>query len=246
MALVYQYCESCGIRYASRTVRSKTCSSACRQRACRAAKQQSATPATQPTIKTEGNKSMSNKSTTPPMQFAFSQPEYEARCENEIAFYKSRIEKPYEGVFGAIVESSPSNLTLRQSLDYYHQMLSAGYTPLEEMSVLPTAILFESPLGSFITIYLMKPDAQQESDCVKIRQQVKSQYEAELEAALNAEIDRQVAMSLAKDERDRQQAEQKQRLSREQEVRDELAASRGLAREELIKSGKLSADGSAA
>lgn len=181
-----------------------------------------------------------------PMQFAFSQSEYEARCENEIAFYKSRIEKPYEGIVGAIIESSPSNLTLRQSLDYYHQMLSAGYTPLEEMSALPTATLFDSPLGSFVTIYLMKPDAQQENDCAKIRQETKTRYETELAAALNAEIDRQVALSLAKDERDRLQAEQQQRLNREQEVRDELTASREKLRDQLIESGKLNADGSAA
>lgn len=181
-----------------------------------------------------------------PMQFAFSQSEYEARCENEIAFYKSRIEKPYQGVVGAIIESSPSNLTLQQSLDYYHQMLTDGYTPLEEMSALPTASLFDSPLGSFVTIYLMKPEKQQKSDCAKIRQQVKAKYEAELEAALNAEVDRQVALSLAKDERDHQKAEDEQRLSREQEVRDELAASRAKLRDQLIESGKLNIDGSAA
>jgi hypothetical protein len=196
-----------------------------------------------PTIKTE---EVTTMSTQTPMQFAFSQSEYEARCENEIAFYKSRIEKPYEGIVGAIVESLPSNLTLRQSLDYYHQMLSAGYTPLEEMSALPTATLFDSPLGSFVTIYLMKPDAQQENDCAKIRQETKARYETELAAALETEIERQVVMSLAKDERDRQQVEQKQRLSREQEVRDELAASRAKLRDQLIESGKLKIDGSAA
>jgi hypothetical protein len=175
-----------------------------------------------PTIKTE---EVTTMSTQTPMQFAFSQSEYEARCENEIAFYKSRIEK---------------------SLDYYHQMLSAGYTPLEEMSALPTATLFDSPLGSFVTIYLMKPDAQQENDCAKIRQETKARYETELAAALETEIERQVVMSLAKDERDRQQVEQKQRLSREQEVRDELAASRAKLRDQLIESGKLKIDGSAA
>jgi hypothetical protein len=196
-----------------------------------------------PTIKTE---EVTTMSTQTPMQFAFSQSEYEARCENEIAFYKSRIEKPYEGIVGAIIESSPSNLTLRQSLDYYHQMLSDGYTPLEEMSALPTATLFDSPLGSFVTIYLMKPDAQQESDCTKIRQETKARYEAELAAALETEIERQVVMSLAKDERDRQQVKQKQRLNREQEVRDELAASRAKLRDQLIESGKLNTDGSAA
>ena len=188
---------------------------------------------------------MSNKQTHTPMTFAFSESEYQARCENEIAFYQSRIEKPYEGVLGAIVESSPSNVTLQQSLDYYHQMLSDGFTPLDPMSALPTASLFESPLGSFITIYLIKPDHQQKSDCAKIRQQVKDRYEYELAAALESEVDRQVAMVLAKDDRDRLLAEQQERLSREQTVRDDLAASRAQLREQLIQSGKLNADGSA-
>jgi hypothetical protein len=125
-------------------------------------------------------------------------------------------------------------------------MLSDGYTPLEEMSALPTATLFESPLGSFISIYLMKPDAQQESDCAKIRQETKARYESELKSALEAEIDRQVALSLAKDERARQKAEDEQRLKREQKVRDELAESRIKLRDQLIESGKLNADGSAA
>lgn len=234
-------CVVCNAPMITQRSTKQTCSERCTKAQYRA--KQRLQQATQPTIKTEGNKTMSKLI---PMQFAFSQSEYEARCENEIAFYKSRIEKPYQGVVGAIIESSPSNLTLQQSLDYYHRMLTDGYTPLEEMSVLPTASLFDSPLGSFVTIYLMKPEKQQKSDCAKIRQEVKAQYEAELEEALNAEVDRQVALSLAKDERDRQDVEQKQRLEREQEVRDELAASRAKLRDQLIESGKLNIDGSAA
>lgn len=241
MALVYQYCESCGIRYASRTVRSKTCSSACRQRACRAAKQQSATPtATQPTIKTEGNKTMSTQT---PMQFVFSETEYRSRCQNAKGFYESRIEKPHAGILGAIVEFTPGTLT--EALEIYHEHRKAGWLPLDSMAGLPTAMLMESLSGSFITLYLKKPERDQEKDLAKLCKQVRADYEAELAAALEAEVDRQVAMSLAKDERDRQQAEQKQRLSREQEVRDELAASRTKLRDELINSGKLTAEGTA-
>lgn len=238
--VTYQPCAVCSTKFPVRpqAPHAKFCSGKCRMQFHRQEKQN--------TKQQSQTQEVTPMATQTPMQFVFSETECRSRCENEIAFYKSRIEKPYEGIVGAIIESSPSNLTLRQSLDYYHQMLSAGYTPLEEMSALPTATLFDSPLGSFVTIYLMKPDAQQESDCVKIRQQVKAQYEAELEAALNAEIDRQVALSLAKDERDRLQAEQQQRLSREQEVRDELAASRAKLRDQLIESGKLNADGSAA
>lgn len=242
MALIYQLCETCGNRYASRTVRSKNCSSACRQRACRAAKQQSATPiAVQPTIKTEGSNTMSNKQ--PPMQFAFSESEYRARCQNEKAFYESRIEKPYAGILGAIVEFTPC--TLVEALELYHQYRAAGWLPLDPMSAYPGARLIESPQASFITIHLRKPERDQENDLAKLCKKVKADYEAELEAALNAEVDRQVQLALLKDERDRLQVEQQQRLAREQEIRDDLAASRAKVREQLIQSGKLNADGSA-
>ncbi|WP_282353038.1 hypothetical protein [Pseudomonas sp. PS01303] len=194
-----------------------------------------------PTIKTEGRKIMSTQT---PMQFAFSESEYRARCQNAKGFYESRIEKPSAGILGAIVEFNPR--TLDESHELYHQYRAAGWLPLEPAGGLPTAMLIESPQASFITIYLKKPPHQQESDLVKVCKQIKAELEAELEAALNAEIDRQVAMSLAKDERDRLQAEQQQRLNREQEVRDDLAASRAKLREKLIKTGKLNTDGSAA
>ncbi|WNF55800.1 hypothetical protein [Pseudomonas sp. SG20052] len=191
---------------------------------------------------------MSNKPTQPqapqtPMLHTFSDSEYRERCQNAKGFYESRIEKPYAGILGAIVEFTPANLI--DALELYHEYRKASWLPLDSVGGLPTAMLIESPQASFITIYLKKPPHQQESDLVKVCKQVKADYEAELEAALNAEIDRQVAMSLAKDERDRLQAEQQQRLNREQEVRDELAASRAKLRDELIKSGRLTKEGTA-
>ncbi|UVM74186.1 hypothetical protein [Pseudomonas alvandae] len=183
-------------------------------------------------------------STQIPMQFVFSETEYRSRCQNEKAFYESRIEKPFANILGAIVEFTPG--TLVEALEVYHQHRAAGWTTLDSMAGLPTASLVESPRASFITVYLKKPEVEQEKDLAKICKQVRTDYEAELELALNSEVDRQVALSLAKDERDRQQAEQKQRLSREQQVRDELAASRKKLRDELIQSGRLNEDGSAA
>ncbi len=176
-------------------------------------------------------------------QFVFSETEYRSRCKNEKAFYESRIEKPYKGVLGAIVEFTPA--TLVEALEVYHQHRAAGWTPLDPMSAYPGAMLIESGQVSFITLHLRKPEHEQEKDLAKICKELKADYEAELEAALNAEVDRQVALSLAKDERDRQQAEQKQRLDREQKIRDELAASRTKLRDELIQSGRLTAEGNA-
>lgn len=181
--------------------------------------------------------------TQTPMQFVFSDTEYRTRCQNAKAFYESRIEKPSAGIVGAIVEFTPGTLT--EALEVYHEYRKAGWLPLDSMAGLPTATLMESPLASFITLYLKKPERDQERDLVKVCKQVRGDYEAELAAALEAEVDRQVAMSLAKDERDRLHAEEQQRLSREQEVRDELAASRAKLRDELIKSGRLTAEGNA-
>lgn len=191
---------------------------------------------------------MSNKPTQPqalqaPMLHTFSDSEYRERCQNAKGFYESRIEKPYAGILGAIVEFTPS--TLVEALELYHEHRKAGWLPLDPMAGYPGAMLIESPQASFITIHLKKPPHQQEKDLVQLCKQIKQDYELELSAALENEIDRQVAMSLAKDERDRLQAEQQQRLSREQEVRDELAATRAKLKAELIKSGRLTAEGNA-
>lgn len=220
--------------FPSSTARAAYCSSACRLIHHRQQKKQQ-TPIEEVTP-------MSTTQT--PMQFAFSESEYRSRCQNAKGFYESRIENPSAGIVGAIVEFNPG--TLVEALELYHQYRAAGWLPLEPAGGLPTAMLLESPLASFITLYLKKPARDQERDLVKVCKQVRADYETELEAALNAEIDRQVALALLKDERDRLHTEEQQRLTREQEVRDELAASRAKLREQLIQSGKLSADGSAA
>lgn len=237
MALtVVRPCVVCNAPMQTQRASKQTCSHRCYMQHHRAQQRQAI-----PTIKTE---EVTTMSTQTPMQFVFSETEYRARCQNEKAFYESRIEKPHTGVLGAIVEFTPA--TLVEALEVYHQYRAAGWTPLDPMSAHPGAMLIESGHASFITLHLRKPEHEQEKDLAKICKKLKADYESEIEAALNAEIDRQVALSLAKDERDRQQVEQKQRLSREQEVRDGLAASRAKLRDQLIESGKLNADGSAA
>lgn len=235
-------CVVCNAPMQTQRSTKQTCSERCTKAHYRA---QQRLQAIQTTI-IRGN-TMSNKptqvKTEVPMQFAFSESEYRSRCQNAKGFYESRIEKPGANVIGAIVEFAPGNL--EDALELYHEHRKAGWRPLESVAGLPTALIMDSPLATFITLYLTKPPHQQEKDLVQLCKQVKADYVAELEAALNAEIDRQVAMSLAKDERDRLQAEQQQRLNREQEVRDELAVSRAKLRDELIKSGRLTKEGTA-
>lgn len=189
---------------------------------------------------------MSNKSqatTEVPMRFAFSDSEYRARCQNEKAFYESRIEKSYAGILGAIVEFIPS--TLVEALELYHEHRKAGWLPLDPMAGYPGAVLVESAQASFITLHLKKPPHQQEKDLVQVCKQIKQDYELELSTALEAEVDRQIELVRVKDEENRQKAEEQQRLNREQEVRDELAVSRAKLRDELIKSGRLTKEGTA-
>lgn len=250
MALtVVRPCVVCGSPMQTQRSSKVTCSAKCYMQQRRATQRNEATQTATPQQQTqnEGSNAMSNKSTQVttevPMQFAFNESEYRERCQNAKGFYESRIEKSYAGILGAIVEFTPS--TLVEALELYHEHRKAGWLPLDPMAGYPGAMLIESAQVSFITIHLKKPPHQQEKDLVQLCKKVKVDYEAELEAALNAEIDRQVAMSLAKDERDRLHTEEQQRLNREQEVRDELAASRAKLREQLIQSGKLNADGSA-
>lgn len=183
-------------------------------------------------------------STQTPMLHIFSESEYRSRCQNAKGFYESRIEKPYANIPGAIVEFTPA--TLVEALEVYHQHRAAQWQPLDPMEGLPTAMLIESPQATFISIYLRKPEREQEKDLAKLCKQIKADYEMELAALLETEQERQVQLTLAKDERDRQQALELGREKLAQATRDELAASRSQLREQLIESGKLNADGSAA
>lgn len=217
--------------FPTKTARAAYCSSACRLIHHRQQKKQQ--------IQTEGKQIMSNT----PLQFAFSESEYKARCENAEGFYLGAIEKQGSNVQGAIVELQAS--TLIESLELYHAYRAKGYSPLEPMSHLPTASLVESPLATFVTLYLTKPVEAQAEDLEGIYAKVRADYESELECKLQTEAERQVQMVLAKQDRDAQLAAEQNRLKREQAIRDELAASREKLRSQLIGSGKLNADGSA-
>ena len=239
MALtVVRPCVVCNTPMQTQRASKQTCSHKCYMQHHRAQqRKQRATP----TIKTEGNNTMSTQT---PMLHIFSESEYRSRCQNAKGFYESRIEKPYANIPGAIVEFTPA--TLVEALEVYHQHRAAQWQPLDPMEGLPTAMLIESPQATFISIYLRKPEREQEKDLAKLCKQIKADYEMELAALLETEQERQVQLTLAKDERDRQQALELGREKLAQATRDELAASRSQLREQLIESGKLNADGSAA
>lgn len=179
-----------------------------------------------------------------PMQHIFSESEYQALCAGAKIAYQAHIEVPHSSLKGAIVEFRPK--TLADALEVYHELRVEGWSLMETTSHLEGVRIFEAPLASFVSLYMCKPQKQQEADLEVINAQVKADYEKELERRLEAEVERQVQLVLAKQDRDNQLAAKQERSNREQEVRDELAASRAKLRDQLIESGKLNIDGSAA
>jgi len=179
-----------------------------------------------------------------PMQHIFSESEYQALCAGAKIAYQAHIEVPHSSLKGAIVEFRPKTLT--EALEVYHELRVEGWSLMETTSYLEGVRIFEAPLASFVSLYMCKPQKQQETDLEAINAQVKADYEKELERRLEAEVERQVQLVLAKQDRDNQLAAEQERSNREQEVRDELAASRAKLRDQLIESGKLNIDGSAA
>jgi hypothetical protein len=188
---------------------------------------------------------MSNTVPMLPMQFTFSESEYKSRCENAKGFYLGRIESTVTSLTGAIIEFAPQPIEI--AFEQYHRARSDGFTAFEPMSPLPSINVVQSPTtGSLVTLYMLKPQDQQEADLEIIFAQVRADYEAELERDLETEIERQVQLMLAQQDRAKEQAAAQERQQREQTARDELAAARAKLRSELIGSGKLNADGSAA
>ncbi|MGY1446243.1 hypothetical protein ACW582_03480 [Pseudomonas chlororaphis] len=184
-------------------------------------------------------------SNTVPMQFTFSESEYKSRCENAKGFYLGRIESPVTSLKGAVVEFAPQ--PIETAFEQYHQLRTEGYTAFDPMSPLPSINVVQSPItGALVTLYMLKPQDQQEADLEIIFAQVRADYEAELERDLETEVERQVLLMLAQQDRAKEQAAAQERQEREQAARNELAAARAKLRSELIGSGKLNTDGSAA
>lgn len=264
MALVFQMCETCGTRYGSRTVRSKHCSSACRQTAYRVSKQQKAKPDTQKhKIKShEGSTPMKATQTTAtatpqePMRFSFSESHYQTLCAHAKVQYLAHVEVPHIHLSGAIVEFKSDNLP--DAVEFYHTQRVAGWLPMEEgadqlrnsavvgyVPTLPSIKVYDTPRGQFVSIYLRKPLKDQQADLEAIYDQIKTDYERDLEAQLETELDRIADDIIEKQDTAAEKAREQERLARVQAAREEHAAQRAKLKAELIESGKLTAEGHA-
>lgn len=267
MALVFQLCETCGTRYGSRTVRSKHCSSACRQTAYRASKQQRATPVVSETPQQnqmkshEGNNEM--KATQPtttvtpaPLRFTFSESHYQLLCANAKVQYLAHVQAPHSTLTGAIVEFQSKDLV--EAIELYHIQRTAGWLPMEtgaaqttqsamvgHVGTLPSIKVFETPLVQFVSLYLRKPLKQQQADLEIIYNQIRVDYERDLEAEFERELDLIAEDIIEKQDKAAEKAREEERLARKQTVREEHAAEHAKRKAELIKAGRLAAEGKA-
>jgi hypothetical protein len=181
-----------------------------------------------------------------PMQNVFSKTIFDKMCDNARLFYEATVEAPHlVNAKGAIVEFMIEDA--QKAATKYHELLSAGYTPLPVESPLQSFHLVGTAGGVvLIQIHVRKPAEQQAAELNAIFADMKAQYVQDLEDAQAQEIERQVDLALAaaaRKEAAKQEAAQKAIADR---VRAEMQASRNKLRTDLIANGKLSAEGEAA
>jgi hypothetical protein len=181
-----------------------------------------------------------------PMQNVFSQTTFDRMCDQTRIFYEATIEKPQHlNAKGAIVEFMIEGC--QPAADKYHELLSAGYTPLPVESPLESFHLVGTAGGVvLIQIHLIKPAEQQAAELNDIFRGMKAQYLHDLKAAQAQEIERQVEIALAaaaRKEEEKQLAAQKALADK---VRTEMQESRNKLRDSLIAKGKLNENGEAA
>jgi len=187
---------------------------------------------------------MENQNTI--MQNVFSQTTFDRMCDQARIFYEATIEKPQHlNAKGAIVEFMIEGCQL--AADKYHELLSAGYTPLPVESPLESFHLVGTAGGVvLIQIHVCKPAEQQAAELNDIFTGMKVQYLEDLETAQAQEIERQVEITLqaaARKEREKQDAAQKALADK---VRADMQESREKLRAALIAKGKLNENGEAA
>jgi hypothetical protein len=173
-----------------------------------------------------------------PMQFVFSQSEYEERCVQAKALYVGSIETAATTyVTGAIIQEHIQDAT--KGAERYHELRKAGYTTLPEISPLQSF----TAIGYMVTLYMVKPQKMQDSDLEKICEQVKADYVKSLDDAYEAHVQHQIELAVVAEKR---QAERDRILAEEgiaTRVREDMLAARGTLQRKLIEQGKLTEGG---
>lgn len=176
--------------------------------------------------------------TITPMIHVFSESEYATRCEHAKIQYQGSFEQDHmPGAVGAICSFHGDNLT--SGFETYHQKRKAGYTPLDSASALQTAAVH----GTYVQLWLIKPEKMQAADLAVIYAKVRADYETELEAALEAEVERQIQFAIQAAETKKLQEEARQREVIAEQTRKDLMQSREALKAKLIEQGRLTSEG---
>lgn len=237
MALtVVRPCVVCSAPMETKRSTKQTCSERCTKAHYRAT-QKTATP------HTKKPKEATPMSTTTPMQFVFSESEYQLLCENAKFAYERHIELPHINLSGAIVEFVIKDTV--ELLRKHHELASAGWTLMEDTPSLRAVQVFDGLQVHFTRLYMCKPAKDQQKDLEALYAEVKTRYEQDLEAKLEAEVERQVQMVVKQKEQEALRVAEQARLKLEQDTRNELAASRAALKAKLIEDGRLTAEGTA-
>lgn len=181
-----------------------------------------------------------------PMQNVFSQTTFDRMCDQARIFYEATIEKPQHlNAKGAIVEIMIEGC--QSAAEKYHELRSAGYTPLPVESPLESFHLVGTAGGVvLIQIHVIKPAEQQAAELNDIFAGMKVQYLKDLEAAQAQEIERQVEIALQAAARKEQEKQLAARKAIADRVRVDMQESREKLRASLIAKGKLNESGEAA
>lgn len=187
---------------------------------------------------------MGNQNT--PMQNIFSQTIFNKMCDNAKLFYDATIEKPQlVNAKGAIVEFMVEDA--QKAATKYHELLSAGYTPLPGESPLQSFHLIGTAGGVvLIQIHVHKPAEQQAAELNAIFADMKAQYLKDLEDAQAQEIERQIDLALQAAARAEETKVAAAQQAIADKVRTDMQASREKLRAQLIQKGKLNENGEAA
>jgi hypothetical protein len=176
-----------------------------------------------------------------PMQFVFSEAEFQQRCDNARGFYAGTIESPAARKQGAIVQLDYTNPV--QAFEVWHEYRTKGYKPLDSASPLQSVIIESSALMELITLYLIKPQSKQEEELQVIYSKLRSEYVREIESLEAAHIDRHVELMMEQEQKAQEEERERIKSARREEMKGEMLVNRGAIRKRLISEGKLDANG---
>ncbi len=195
MPTVVRPCVVCNAPMQTQRASKQTCSHKCYMQYHRAQQRQQAT---QPTIKAEGNKTMSQL-------FQPDAAHLKRLQDIEVNRYNTQTQCNIQGREQMGVMEVFEVQGLQQTLDEYVRLIGLGYTAVDEVTHLPK--LIATPIIDFGILSLRKPESQVEKEIAQIKAQVESEYLARLEVEKATCVAKEVESLLAGERRKRQQAE---------------------------------------